>query len=302
MICLSWPPNRSRPGVLASRTLALVLAGCALSAGLSSCGADDERGGAAELVDGGATVVVANSPGTLSTNGPQRVMVALLGAAANQFLGGEDKPALIEFRAADGTTDEVPGQWLSSGVGLGLYVARYTFPADGVWEIRVKGNSDTPAPATVNVGRDSAVPEIGDPAPPSQTPTSDTTPDLTEISTDPEPDPRFYSLSVADAVNSGRPSVIVFATPAFCQTALCGPTLDIAKKVAATRPDVEFVHVEPYDLDQARAGELVPIDTMLDWNLATEPWVFVVDSNGKVAASFEGVIGQAELAAAIDAL
>jgi hypothetical protein len=119
------------------------------------------------------------------------------------------------------------------------------------------------------------------------------------ISTDPEPVGRLYELSIAEAVGNGRPTVIAFATPAFCQTALCGPTLEVVKEAAAERPSIDFVHVEPFDIEQARAGTLDPIPTMSEWGLATEPWVFVVDRDGTVTASFEGVIGLGELEAAL---
>jgi hypothetical protein len=286
-------------------TLGLV---AALGAALSGCGSgsdeastDDAPTGAAALVDGETLVVVANSAGTLTTNGSQRVMVALLGDGPNDFLGAADAPATFEFSPDGGpVATETTGEWLSTaGVNLGLYVTHVTFDSGGVWEVRVKG---TEARSSFNVGTESAVPDIGDPAPASATPTSATAADLADITTDPDPEPAFYELSVAEAVGSGSPSVIVFATPAFCQTAVCGPTVDITKAVAADHPDVAFVHVEPWDIEKARTGDLVPIEAMTDWSLPTEPWVFVVDAEGRVAASFEGVVGQSELSEALDEL
>ena len=110
--------------------------------------------------------------------------------------------------------------------------------------------------------------------------TGSTPEELTAISTDPDPDPDFYDLSVADAVANGRPTVIVFATPAFCQTAVCGPTIEIAKQAAEGRDGVDFVHVEPFDVELARANDLQPIPAMFEWGLATEPWIFVIDAEG----------------------
>ena len=145
-------------------------------------------------------------------------------------------------------------------------------------------------------------PQRGDPAPPSITLTSDDAAALSDITTDPNPDPDLYDLSIDDAISNGRPSVIVFATPAFCQTAICGPTIDIVKAATGDNADIDVVHVEPFDLDAARAGSLEPIVTMTEWGLATEPWVFVVDDEGKITSSFEGILGREELAGAIDDL
>ena len=70
------------------------------------------------------------------------------------------------------------------------------------------------------------------------------------VSTDPHPDPDFYELTVKEALAAKQPFVLVFATPAFCQSAQCGPTLDRVKAVAADAPDnVRFINVEPYQLD-----------------------------------------------------
>ena len=38
------------------------------------------------------------------------------------------------------------------------------------------------------------------------------------------------------------------------------------------------------------------------WGLRTEPWIFVVDGDGKVTAKFEAAVGEEELRAALDAV
>ena len=77
-----------------------------------------------------------------------------------------------------------------------------------------------------------------DAAPASKTPTlADVGGDVTKISTDTKPDPAFYETSVADALAAHKPFVLVFATPKFCKSAQCGPTLDKLKPVAAANPE-----------------------------------------------------------------
>ncbi|MEX1207649.1 MAG: thioredoxin family protein [Acidimicrobiia bacterium] len=181
----------------------------------------------------------------------------------------------------------------------GLYRATFDFDRPGTWIVRLTPDGAEPLEAfPVTVYADHPVPAVGEPAPQSDTPTADDAP-IAEISTDPEPDPRFYALSVAEAVSNGRPTVIVFATPKFCQTAVCGPTLDLVKEIIDAHPDVDFVHVEIYtNLDDAQNLELVP--AVVEWGLPTEPWVFVVDAAGIVVARFEGVVAPEEIAAALN--
>jgi hypothetical protein len=92
--------------------------------------------------------------------------------------------------------------------------------------------------------------------------------------------------------------VIAFATPAFCQTAICGPTLERIKEIAPAHPGVDFVHVEVYtNLDDPDNLEVVP--SIIEWGLPTEPWIFVVDADGIVTHRFEGLVTAEELDAAL---
>lgn len=180
----------------------------------------------------------------------------------------------------------------------GLWVGTATFDQVGQWEaiIDVEGGGyDTTVRTTVDVKEEGTTPEIGDKAPAVDTPTVSDVDELSEITTDSDPNRRFYELSIAQAVRAGRPAVIVFATPKFCTSQVCGPTLSIVKDVAKDFPRVNFLHVEPYDLDKV-PEELAPVPAVTAWGLPSEPWVFVTDGRGLVAAKYEGSVGPEELA------
>ena len=173
------------------------------------------------------------------------------------------------------------------------------------------GKPDQTARVTFSVRDSTTTPAIGANAPPSDTLTATNLASVAAISTDEHPDLAFYALSIKDAIAAGKPFVLVFATPLFCVSGTCGPALDLVKQVA---PDyagrVNFVHVEPYILQVADGrtqpavdvlGHPQPIRAVLEWGLPTEPFVFVVDAHGKVAAKFEGMAYPDELTAALDA-
>src|ERR671918_459869 len=141
----------------------------------------------------------------------------------------------------------------------------------------------------------------GEAVPPSDTLTADDAKNLSAISTDNDPDPKFYELSVAEALEEGEPFVVAFATPKFCTSATCGPTLDIVKEASADYPQVNYLHVEPYsNLDDP--NKLRPIKAVREWGLPSEPWVFVVDGEGKLVAKYEGVLSADELREALSEL
>jgi hypothetical protein len=175
-------------------------------------------------------------------------------------------------------------------------------------------SANKPAAESIAVGfevhDDLPLINVGEPAPASDTPTAaDVGGDLSKLSTDPKPDPRFYEVSVADALAAHRPFVLVFATPAFCQTATCGPALDHVKAGSKDAPDdVAFINVEPYELAYTEGrlqpvldenGQLKPVKAVDEWGLTSEPWVFTVGRDGIVKRSFIGTPSDQELQDAI---
>lgn len=246
--------------------------------------------------------IMASSAGTIGT-GDQRVLIALVDVATNEFLAAGDREATVILRDEDGTplgTYDLEFVWTLPDV-RGVYSARLEIPAAGVYQITVTAEGlNESGPTGFVAVEDPVVITPGDVAPPSETRTIANFPDLSIISSDPDPDPELYRLSVSEAVTNGTPSVIVFATPAFCTSQACGPMLDQVKALRGDYPDVDFVHVEIYeDLQVDSREDLTVVESVVDWGLPSEPWVYVVDESGTVVSAFEGAMTDTEL---IDAL
>ena len=194
---------------------------------------------------------------------------------------------------------------------IGFYVANVDFDAAGQWTVEVvvtfDGGEESSVTFPFPVVEESAFPNVGQAAPLSNSLTLATEPNIKRISTDQDPNLAFYETSIADAMTLDKPAVIVFATPAFCTTQFCGPVLDNAKSVRADyAEDVTFIHIEPFVLDEggglvAEDGIPAVTETASEWNLQTEPWVYIVDADGLISARFEGAASIEELTAAIQA-
>src|SRR5262249_37652189 len=120
-----------------------------------------------------------------------------------------------------------------------------------------------------------------------------------------------YRTSIDQAIAKHEPFVVIFATPKFCASAQCGPTLDSIKPYVAKYPTVTFIHVEPYKLklvngtleaDLDPSGQLQANAITDEWRLQTEPTVYVVNRDGIVTANFDLIFSDAELTAALDAV
>jgi hypothetical protein len=95
-----------------------------------------------------------------------------------------------------------------------------------------------------------------------------------------------------------KPIVLVFATPALCQSRVCGPVVDVADQVRAeVGGKAAFIHQEVYRDNKVSEG-LRP--QLVKWRLASEPWVFVIGRDGRIAARFEGAVSVPELRAAVE--
>ena len=191
----------------------------------------------------------------------------------------------------------------------GIYIIdQITFNEPGIWGMHLQVTS----PASVDMQSadivfevvvQSATLQVGDTPPASLNPTARDVASLEEITTHEPPVPGFYALTVAEALEQPKPFVVVFSTPAFCLTQMCGPVADVAAQVYQSYKDqVEFIHIEPWDLETVRnEGRLVPTPVTLEWNLPTEPWTFVVGHDNRISARFEGLVTPEELGAALDA-
>lgn len=198
----------------------------------------------------------------------------------------------------------------------GIYAANVTFPEAGVWGAEFttrEGDSGEQIRVTFQVSTSSPVVRVGQKAPATKTPTlADVGGDVARISTDTKPDKAMYETSVEQAITRHEPFLVAFATPKFCKSAQCGPTLDRIKPFVARYPSVRFIHVEPYRLTFDN-GQLQPVlsgdppdltaaDATVKWGLLSEPFVFVVDRDGVVRSSLELIFSDAELTAALDAV
>jgi len=175
------------------------------------------------------------------------------------------------------------------------------FPRPGAWgvEILVKDKDGKAAAARtmVTVRERPATPAVGSPAPRSRNLIATDVEDLREIDTSSPPDPRLHQIRIADAIEQRKPQLIVFATPQFCTTRMCGPVVDIVRSLfPAYGKRIAFIHQEIWQ-DYA---DRKPFDTVEEWGLKTEPWIFIVDGQGIIRAKFEGLVTQHELQQALE--
>jgi hypothetical protein len=146
----------------------------------------------------------------------------------------------------------------------------------------------------VTVSEQPAIPAKGEEAPSVHTPTLDDVGDVSDIDTRTPPS-TMHSDDLADVLGE-KPVVLLFATPALCQSRVCGPVVDVAEQVKAEYGnDVAFIHMEIYEGNEYNPENPKLRPQVEAYGLPTEPWLFVIDKDGKVQTRIEGAFSVSEL-------
>ncbi len=181
-----------------------------------------------------------------------------------------------------------------------VYVTDLQFDEPGEWRMVAMVDQDGEMAAarmpSITVERDDPVPAPGEKAPSVHTPTADEVADIQEIDTRVPPG-TMHEDDLADVLGK-EPVVLLFATPALCQSRVCGPVVDVAEQVKRDRgDDAAFIHMEIFEDNLANKGVREQVSA---YELPTEPWLFVIDCDGKIDSRIEGAFSVGELDAAVD--
>jgi hypothetical protein len=161
------------------------------------------------------------------------------------------------------------------------------------------------SPVQVEVRNDLAVPGVGDRAIRVHTPTVKSVGGAIErIETRIPPD-TMHEVDLADALDDKRPVLLLFSTPAFCQSRVCGPVTDVAEQVKSEYGDrMDFIHMEIYNDNKPTQkgnsqilGNIRP--QVRAYHLETEPVAFAIDKRGVIAERLQGAFSVSELSAAV---
>lgn len=200
------------------------------------------------------------------------------------------------------------------GVAVVSYVATVPIPAPGSWRLSVTADASAgPASGSVVITAldPGTTPAIGGPAPVAHTPTLDDVGGVARaVTTDPAPDLRLSQRSTTDALADHQPFVLVADSTRFRVSPACGRAIVMARYLVDRWPGVAFIHLEPYVYDVVTDTAVLrgslddptltdPADAWgiggAPWGARSMPWIFIVDGDGIVRATFQGVIGSDEV-------
>jgi hypothetical protein len=183
---------------------------------------------------------------------------------------------------------------------IGFYVTDVPFDQAGQWGVEMTvtpndGSSPASVQAPFNVLQTWVTPGPGAEPPRSRNDTVATNPDTASLCSR-DPICQLHDKVIGDALGSGRPLVVQFSTPAFCQTRFCGPVLEVLlQQVPAYQDRIDFVHIEIWQDHQLQKER----PAVTEWHLPGEPYTFFMNSQGVVVGRLESIFTEEELASAL---
>ena len=133
----------------------------------------------------------------------------------------------------------------------GIHSTVFDFERAGLWavsaEIPRPDGSTAPFEVRFPVAETAMSVTVGQRAPSSNSRTLASVGNIADLTTGSHRDPELYKYSISEALERDRPLLIVFASPAFCTNAVCGPQVEVASELREVYGDrVDFVHVDLY--------------------------------------------------------
>jgi hypothetical protein len=212
-----------------------------------------------------------------------------------------DEPAIGPFPAALESLQTEPEFMAKTTVSdpdaaTVVYTTQVDFPSNGEWRIAAlidqDGELTTSLLPSAVVGAFKHVPRVGQKAPLIHTPTAaDAKGDLSKITTRIPPDTQ-NEVDYAEVLGK-EPIILLFATPQFCQSRVCGPVVDVAEQVKQTYgKKAAFIHMEIYKDNDPNKGVRPQVRA---FHLPSEPWLFAIGADGRVKDEIDGAFGVKEL-------
>lgn len=222
-----------------------------------------------------------------------------------------DTPGAVSVTVLDPNGDTVASELVAERHDQGLprpfFAVEVEAAAAGFYDLLVDVDDGRIFSQFQVVGRDEAplasLLHPGDQMPQFETPTVTDARGVTPICTR-EPECPLHDRTLSEVVGQ-RPVALLVSTPAFCQTAICGPIVDLFVEQADAFPDIECIHAEVYRSPADNSVPPVEADfapIVSELGLPYEPALFTVDASGRIQARLDFIFDSSDIMSAMQAL
>jgi hypothetical protein len=291
-------------------------AAAATAAALSACGSGGSSsgggGGSGEKDETSDDTTLGNSGGTspgeivlVRRFAPQTLVVGTQRASVvlgnvNGLLPLEDTPANLTARLLDPSGAVSVSSVTAERHGEELEQPYFPFALSiataGNYELQLVDHPSATTTIDVFNAADVKIPLPGSHLPPFDTPTVSNHRGVNPICTR-QPACPLHDVTLTKALSEGKPVAYLIGTPAYCETGVCGPVLDLLLAEHDKRDDFAMVHADVYT--DSSLQTVAPAVTA--YKMSFEPCLFVTDRKGVIVQRLDAIYDAKELSVALDA-
>jgi hypothetical protein len=282
----------SRRTFLAAGASAAVVTAC--GGGGKGSAANSSAAPTTRAGTGGLVLALFSDPSALVPGKPQRLT---FGVADNDgVILAKPPAATIDFSVAfDGkSVARVTASSHQTDLPRPYYPLEFTPAAPGVYTIVATVNG-TPLQAHVQIPATTTVIGAGQPMIPADTPTV-ANPRGVQLLCTRDPVCPLHDVTLREALTGGTPVAFLVATPKFCQTAICGPVLDVLLSQKDRFPQIKMLHAEVYASEaDAQPGRQKLTDVVNAYGLTFEPVLYLARADGTIVQRLDTIFDGVEL-------
>lgn len=261
---------------------------------LAACGAS--AGSSAPTLPKGVALVQ-RFPNNVLVPGTVRLPISLAVQKGVLTDADTDLPVTLSAKVIETATGKTVIQQVTAtkhttGVPQPYWPFTVTVDTPGIYSLVVDGGPADGAAFQILQRTAVQIPLIGDALPPFDTPTTTNNNGVDPICTRVEGTCPFHSVTLTDALRSGKPVVYLIGTPAYCQTGTCAPALDALIAVQKNVGDSAlFVHADVYSDSTATT----PAPAVSAYNMSYEPALYITDARGILRARLDAIFNEEEV-------
>jgi hypothetical protein len=296
--------------VISRRTFLAAGAGLVLA---GACGGKASSSGGGSGLGKGTVLVPFFKDGMQAAGLPQRFPLGLGDTNGVLTTGGPDELHFVITDAYDSVVlPDVVATRHSQDLPRPYWPLMLQLSTPGIYTASIRGgDASETASFTIPDPGSVPIPKIGDKMVPVDTPTVTDARGVTPICTRTPACP-LHDITLTEALKEGKPLAFFIGTPAYCQTGICGPTLDVLLAQRGGFPTIRMLHAEIYVNPQQALSASTTDDqgasfgattaTVQAYNLPFEPVLYLAKPDGTIFNRLDNIYDTNELKQALAAL
>ena len=283
-----------RRSFLLAGASAAVLAACGSGGKSSSSSSTGGSGSSNPSSSGGLTMVSFSDSSALTPGSPQRLTFGF--ADADGVVVDKPPASTIDFTVTmgDQTVASLKAAAHSTDLPRPYYPVVFTPPSAGTYTVAANVNGAL-LQSPVQIPTSTSVVSPGQKMVPVDTPTT-ADPHGVQLVCTHDPVCPLHDVSLRTALGGGTPIAFFIGTPKYCQTAICGPVLDVLLKQKDQFPQIKMLHAEVYPSDAAaQPGHQQVTEAVSAYGLTFEPALYLAKPDGTIANRIDTIFDGVEL-------